>query len=106
MITYCFFVGLAFLGPAKRGRPKNVPALQSRYPTLTVELEVDATTYGLKVEALNKEMESAKPRKEVYLPLMKATFMPRRQWILTDVKYVMEVTSKYPALREAHVVSV
>ena len=65
--------------PAKRGRPKRSQvSLQDRYPTLSPELEGDPSAHESNQEALAKEMKSAKPRSEVYIPLMKATFMARR----------------------------
>lgn len=49
-------------------------------------------------EALQKELEKEKPRKDVVLPLFKRTFPERRQYILTTSDPVSEVTSKYKAL--------
>lgn len=66
--------------PAKREWPeKSRVSLQDRYPTLSPDhVESDPSAHESDQEALAKEMKSAKPRSEVYVPLMKATFMARR----------------------------
>ena len=92
--------------PAKQGRPKRSRvSLQDRYPTLSPELEGDPSAHESNQEALAKEMKSAKPRSEVYIPLMKATFMARRQFILTEAKSVVQILGTYPALKHICAVS-
>lgn len=92
--------------PAKRGQPKKSRvSLQDRYPTLSPDLESDPSAQESNLEALAKEMKSAKPRSEVYVPLMKATFMARRQFILTEAKSVVQILDTYPALKHTCAVS-
>ena len=68
-----------------------------RYPP--VANPSDEATYNRHASAMEKELEKVKPRKEVLLELMKATFPQRRRQILSD-EYcsVKEVMETYPAL--------
>ena len=84
----------------KRGRPKKSTALGSRYPAMRQVEEPD--TDG--EQALKKEMEQEKPRKDVVLSLMKNTFYFRRQYILHKDDSVRAKLEKYPALRMPYVV--
>ena len=56
--------------------------------------------------ALEKEMSFAKPRRDVFLPLMKSTFMTRRHYVLHVAASVEEILNKYPALKDVSAVSV
>ena len=65
----------------KRGLPNKSPiCLLDRYPTLSPELDSDSPTYESNLETLDREMRSPKPRNDVYVPLMRATFMARQQF--------------------------
>ena len=112
--TLCTFVEIsndimnyyAGASPVKRGRPKKSPvSLQDRYPTLSPEIESDSIANESNLEALAREMRSVKPRSNVYIPLMKATFMSRRQFILTQATSVVQILDTYPALKQTCTVS-
>lgn len=87
--------------PAKRGRPAKTdnPVLQ-RYPPLEV-----STDDGKAAEALGKELEKEKPRKDVVLRLSKDTFTERRQYILSTQTSVAEIIARYKALSLPYMVS-
>ena len=86
--------------PAKRGRPKKAQALlEDRYPALTAADPTSDSSYETNMQALSIEVEQSNPRKEIYLPLMKETFLQRREFVLTAARSVSEVISAYPALR-------
>ena len=57
------------------------------------------------MEAIKKEMEKDRPRKDVLLSLMKSTFYVRRQYILESSDPVNLKLEKYPALRMPPIVS-
>ena len=111
--TLCTFVEIsnginyyAGASPVKRGRPKKSPvSLQDRYPTLSPGTESDSSANESNLEALAREMRSLKPRSNVYIPLMKATFMSRRQFILTQAVSVVQILETYPALKQTCTVS-
>lgn len=83
--------------PRKRGRPKRVISLETRYPS--IRPQGDERTQQEHVQALSKELGKDKPRKEILLPLMKSTFYERRQYILNSCESVLTKLEKYPALR-------
>lgn len=56
------------------------------------------------MEALSKEMQNAKPRREIFLPLMKTTFSLRRHYVLHDASSVTDILSHYTALKECSAV--
>lgn len=58
--------------PRKRGRPKRVLSLASRYPPL--QPNADDTAQEQNLQVILKEMEKEKPRKDILLPLMKSSF--------------------------------
>lgn len=80
--------------PRKRGRPKR--SLDIRYPSITPG---DASVQQQQVQAISKELEKEKPRKDILLPLMKTTFYARRQYILANDDSVITKLEKFPALR-------
>ena len=95
---------IADTNPRKRGRPKKeVATLKDRYPALVNQEQ----SLGEKeaFEALRKEMSNNKPRKDIFLPLMKSTFSLRRHYVLHDAQSVVEILQEYPALKHSHVVS-
>lgn len=83
--------------PRKRGRPKRVISLISRYPPL--QPQSTDTAQEQQVHAIMKEMDKEKPRKDILLPLMKATFYARRQYILDSEDSVLTKLEKFPALK-------
>lgn len=89
----------------KRGRPRNVAVcLNDCYPELTQSVhstEEEKTA----CEGLRKEMLNAKPRKDIFLPLMKITFSLRRHYILHDALSVCDILQDYPALKLTDAVS-
>lgn len=92
--------------PSKRGRPKKVAiCLDDRYPALNLNGDITEEEERTSYTALTKEMKSPKPRKDLYLPLMKKTFVMRRQYILHHASSVKHIVQEYPALKDATVVS-
>ncbi len=88
----------------KRGRPKRIITLESRYPKLASP--PDDSGDQQKEQALALELEKGKPRKDVVLQLMKGTFFTRRQYILHDNGSVVSKLTKYPGLKMPLVVSI
>lgn len=75
-----------------------------RYPPIT-HLS-DEATHHRNTAALEKELEKAKPRKEVLLELMKATFSRRREQILSGENlFVKEMMENYSAFSYPDIVS-
>ena len=68
--------------PAKRGRIK-VACVLARYPPIAYDSN-DEIANSRNLEALKKEMERGKPRKEFVLSPMKETFTSCREVILSD----------------------
>ena len=90
---------------SKRGRPKDAPLMQ-RYPPLPcVDDEIHENEK--EEQALKKELQKEKPRKEVIIQLMRATFQCRRCYILTksSSETVLHVSSNFKALTIPYVVS-
>lgn len=84
--------------PKKRGRPKSIVSLASRYPSIQQHGN-DPVQQQQHKEAILKEMEKDKPRKDIILPLMKSTFYTRRQHILENEASVLVKLEKFPALK-------
>ena len=92
--------------PCKRGRPKKAATrLSDRYPALNVNDDISPEEEKETFDALSEEMRSAKPRREVFLPLMRKTFVMRRHYILHNAASVRHIIRDYPALKEASAVS-
>ena len=68
-------------------------------------MDAESSSYESNIRALSAEMESEKPRKDVYLPLMKRTFLQRREFVLTGARSVAEILQAYPALKLSPAVS-
>lgn len=93
--------------PCKRGRPKKVAVcLDDRYPALTMNDNVSEEEERSAFSALVKEMKSEKPRRDIFLPLMKSTFFMRRDFILRNATSVSAILQDYPVLKEASAVSI
>ena len=87
--------------PAKRGRPaKSDNPVLERYPPL----EISDVDDGQAADALNRELEKDKPRKDV-LRCAKNLFTERRQYILSTQASVADIVSRYKALSLPYVVS-
>ena len=78
--------------------------MDDRYPALS-QYEGSAEEERSSLEALRKEMNNTKPRRDVFLPLMKTTFSLRRHFILHDAASVQSILQDYPALKRASDVS-
>ena len=91
--------------PCKRGRPRKIISLDDRYPVVTANETVSTEDDIAANDALIKELQNAKPRKEIYLPLMKRTFPFRRHFILHNASSVRLILRDYPALKESSAVS-
>lgn len=89
----------------KRGRPKII-TLESRYPQVRPQEGDDEASEVRSMQALSKEMtKKEKPRKEVVLPLMKATFYARRQFVIREARSVASILQRFPAFKMPSVVS-
>lgn len=79
----------------------------SRYPVrVHEEVQDDPRTTAEHNRALQQEMQKAKPRDSVLLPLMKNTFNERRIYIQNDATTVKETLEIYSALARPAIVSV
>ena len=85
--------------PKKRGRPKRSSNLESRYPLIQSNEPCDDVSQHQYMQAISKEIEKDKPRKDILLPLMKSTFGVRREYILNSDDSVFAKLVKYPALK-------
>ena len=90
--------------PKKRGRPKRIINLATRYPSIQLCAQGDHLDQQ-HIQAISKEMENDKPRKEILLPLLKSTFYVRRQYILENDDSVLTLLEKYPSLKMPSLVS-
>lgn len=90
--------------PQKRGRPKKQLNLETRYPK--IKPSKDSSDDRQKEQAILKELDKEKPRKDLILQLMKGTFYTRRQFILNNTESVISKLTKYPALKMPNVVCV
>ena len=68
----------------KRGQGKSAGVLTRYPPICTLKEGYDHVALSRDLNALQKEMEKERPRKEVVLTLMKQTFIARREYILSD----------------------
>lgn len=89
--------------PSKRGRPKRIISLESRYPSVRQAEGQEVVQVDV---AILKEMEKERPRRDVLLSLMKSSFCSRRQCILHNEESVTAKLQKFPALKMPFVVSV
>ncbi len=91
--------------PRKKGRPRRVAmCLDDRYPVISSESSIEEAETAL--EALHKEMSNAKPRRDIFLPLMKTTFSLRRHYVMHDALSVQDILREYPAMKQANAVCV
>ena len=89
--------------PAKRGRHKLMNPMLQRYPP--VQEGSSCADDGDVEEALSKELEKDKPRRDIVLTLSKKTFVQRRQYILSTQTSVADITAQYKALLLPYAVS-
>lgn len=80
--------------------------LARRYPITSTSTLVDAASTERHKKAIDDEMDKAKPRDTVLLPLMKMIYGDRRMFVMNDATSVAEILSCYPALKRPPVVSV
>ena len=73
--------------PNQAGSPQKA-SLEYRYPPTHDNSAQDPTVEKRNLEALSKEREKSKPRKEIVLPLMKSCFFSRRQYVMNDAQSV------------------
>lgn len=88
---------------SKRGRPK-LSATLSRYPPLDVT-DGDDVTQSRNLGRLNTELTKDKPSKEVILPLVRQTFLARREAVLSSEDSIEDLLTEYPVLKLSYVVS-
>lgn len=80
------------------GQRKLQPASMTALSTLTndVHAEEEKSCW----DALQVEMTSSRPRRDIFLPLMKKTFIMRRHFIIHNASSVHDILRDYPALKE------
>ena len=81
--------------------PSSDSSILQRYPPI----QTCGTDDGKSAEALKKELEKDKPRRDTVLPLMKETFAERRQYILSTETAVINIGKQYPGLLLPYAVS-
>jgi len=85
----------------KRRKGQN---LLLRYP-MTNQLECeDSESLEQHRQAISKELEKAKPRDSVLLPLLRSTYGERRMYILNEASCVKGILEKFPSMRRPCVV--
>lgn len=90
----------------KRAVTKPCQLLQ-RYPVkVNADIVDDDQSFERHSKAMKEEMEKARPRDTLLLPLMKSTFSTRRGMIqFEEDKSVVDILKDYPALSRPAVVS-
>ena len=68
--------------------------LLRRYPIGVTWPQEDGVSFDQHMRAIAAEMNKAKPRDTVILPLMKSTYRNRRMFIENDAKNVQEILNK------------
>lgn len=88
---------------AKRRKGQN---LLLRYP-VSNQIECDdSESLEQHQQAIAKELEKAKPRDSVLLPLLRSTYGERRMYILNEASCVKVIFEKFPSMRRPCVVCV
>ena len=81
--------------PRKRGHPKKAAVkLENRYSAINYSA-VNLDEEKIASDSLSKEMHNQKPRRQVFLPLMKTTFDLRRHYIIHHATSVQSILSDY-----------
>ena len=90
----------------KRAVTKPCQLLQ-RYPVkVNADIVDDDQSFERHSKAMKEEMDKARPRDTLLLPLMKSTFSARRGMIqFEEDKSVVDILKDYPALSHPAVVS-
>ena len=86
----------------KLGRKSVTQELSQRYPIhigSQDDTEEDEESCERHFKAISKELEKAKPRDTVLLPLMKLTYSSRRAFVENEAKSVRDIFLKFPALK-------
>lgn len=78
--------------------------LNDRYPNTRLNENVSPEEERSATDALRREMSLNRPRKDIYLPLMRTTFPLRRHYIMHHASSVGDILQEYPALMESKVV--
>ena len=86
--------------PKKRQKDIEKQNLARRYPITSSSTLVDAASTERHKKAIDDEMDKAKPRDTVLLPLMKMIYGDRRMFIMNDATSVAEILSCYSALKQ------
>ena len=87
---------------SKKGKGTSVKqALMRRYPPrLHEDINEDEESVQVHVQSMQSEMRKKKPRDIVLLPLLKSTYLARRDYITSDERSdVEEILQEYPALQ-------
>ena len=74
--------------------------MSERYPELSTSDDIDIEEEKSAYDALCAEMKLSKPRRDIFLPLMKNIFGIRRHYILHSAVSVKHIIQEYPALKE------
>lgn len=106
LLSFCNSTVYVGATPSKRGRPKKSSvSLSERYPALTTTSDVNGEEEKTAYDELCAEMKTSKPRRDIFLTLMKNTFAMRRHYILNCAVSVQSILQEYPALKEPAAVS-
>jgi len=85
----------------KRRKGQN---LLLRYPMTNQPECEDSESLEQHRQAISKELEKAKPRDSVLLPLLRSTYGERRMYILNEASCVKGILEKFPSMRRPCVV--
>ena len=87
----------------KRRKGQN---LLLRYPMTNQPECEDTESLEQHRQAISKELEKAKPRDSVLLPLLRSTYGERRMFILNEASCVKGILERFPSMRRPSVVCV
>ena len=91
---------------SKRSKATPKDKLQRRYPVTIGSETTDIETLEQHQKAMEEEMQRAKPRDRVLLPLMKSTFQSRWLYVRKDASSARDIIEKYPCFKFPTIVSV
>ena len=90
--------------PSSPKRHKKAANLVRRYPVSSYNLSDPATMERHK-KGISDELEKARPRDALLLPLLRATFGERRMFVMNNATCLADVLKEHPALSRTAVVS-
>lgn len=90
--------------PSSPKRHKKSTNLVRRYPVSSYNLSDPATAERHK-KGISDELEKARPRDAMLLPLLRATFGERRMFVMNNATCLADVLKEHPALSRTTVVS-